>query len=257
MARGRKRAARQLRGRPRALVSSTTPESAAIAFQVLVAAASDRLRRLDRQQHGRPISGAANIASGFGFLGNRAGFDIAQSLIPYSTGVDLWPRAARRVPQYALVAVLGVDPCHGHRLPRRHRASLRQLAARPRRHRLRRDLPQHPGPPAASLLVQGGPRRPAWPAPGLPSSVRMPISATAVCSCHGDRRAAVRRDRASPFWSRDRPGASILAIWARRRQLATGRIFPTFWTGAGSPPRLAVPRFPDAAARRLHLNFRN
>ena len=70
----------------------------------------------------------ARIASGFGFWNTTAGFDISQTLIDYSTRIDLWPRLLGRPAQHAA----GRRPRHRARdharLRHRHRAAVEELA---------------------------------------------------------------------------------------------------------------------------------
>ena len=67
----------------------------------------DRLRRLARQQHLDNLR-RANIASGFGFLWHRAGFDISQTLIPYTPDSTYGRAFLVGLLNTLLVAVIGI-----------------------------------------------------------------------------------------------------------------------------------------------------
>ncbi len=114
----------------------------------------------------------AHIASGFGFLWARAGFDISQALFPYSEDFDLRPGLPGQPPQHASGGGAGHRFRLDHRLHARHRAPVQELADRPDRHHLRRDPAQHPGAAATPVLVQGGPFRAAGATAGLQPAAR-------------------------------------------------------------------------------------
>ena len=197
----------------------------------------------------------ANIASGFGFLWNRAGFDIVAVADPLLGRVDLWPRAPRRVPQHA-----------ARRRPR-HRASPRS---------------------SASSSASRGCRRTGC-SPASPRSMSRP-SATSRCCCSfssGTRRCS----RSCPVRGRAtrcRFGANLsnrglllprpivgagfaataiaflVAIVAGDRRSPSGRAAGSWRPGGrsrpfldrpGDPHRPAAPRLPRRPARRLPSSF--
>ena len=82
--------------------------------------------RAAQQRHRK--SARAHIASGFGFWDNTAGFDISQTLIHYSSHVDLWPRLLGRPAQHAAGGRPRHRVRHHPRLHHRHRAAVEKLA---------------------------------------------------------------------------------------------------------------------------------
>ena len=97
----------------------------------------------------------AHIASGFGFWHTTAGFDISQTLIPFSSqastyGDAFWVGLLNTLLVAGDRHRLGDHP----RLHRRHRAAVEQLAGGQSRHRLRRNHPQYPAAAAIAVLVQ-------------------------------------------------------------------------------------------------------
>ncbi len=130
------------------------PKMRSIAYQVALCAvvallawgaisnAIDNLRR-------------ANIASGFGFWHQTAGFDISQSLIEFSSQhLDLRPGLLGRPSQYAAGRRARHRLCDHPRLHRRHLPAVEELAAVAGRHRLCRTDPQRPAAAAIAVLVQ-------------------------------------------------------------------------------------------------------
>ena len=91
------------------------------------------------------------VASGFGFLGRPAGFDIGQAMIDYSA-----PRARSAVPSSSASSTRSWwrrrhRPGDDHRLHHGHRPAVAQLAGLDAGLALRRDRPQHPAAAAAAL----------------------------------------------------------------------------------------------------------
>ena len=102
-----------------------------------------------------------SITTGFGFLSKEAGFEIGESLIPYSAA-DTYLRAllvgllnTLKVSFIGIVltAILGIFVGI--------RAAIQELAPGQAGHRLHRSAAEHPGAPAALLLV--------WPVPHFAS----------------------------------------------------------------------------------------
>ena len=203
------------------------PTFRAIVFQVLVAAAliafvawvaDNTITNLRR----------ANIASGFGFLSNRSGFDIAQSLIPYSAESTYGRALVVGLLNTILIAVLGiffasvigfllgVARLSGNWLLARLAAVYVETF---------RNIPvllQLLFWYKAVLSVLPSPRQ----------GYRLPFGANL-----SNRGLLLPRAIAAPEFL-DTGIALLVAIavvvvlarWARRRQLATGLPFPTFWT---------------------------
>ena len=132
----------------------------------------------------------------FDFLNERAGFDVGQSLIPYSVRFDQLGCAGYRPAEHA--ADSGGWHHHGHHpwFSRRHRPALAQLAGPQGLHGLRRGLPQHSAAAGDLLLV---PRRSGDPAIG-------PGSHHAAASVHPCRCKAWPIPK--PVW-----GDGVLAGW--------------------------------------------
>jgi len=204
------------------------PKIRAIVFQVLIAAAliafvawiaDNTITNLRR----------ANIASGFGFLSNRSGFDIAQSLIPYSADSTYGRALIVGLLNTILIAILGIiiasiigfllgiARLSGNWLLSRLAAvyveTLRNVPV------LLQLLFWY----KAVLSLLPSPRQ-GIPLPFganlsnrgllLPSAVAGPdLVDTGIAFLVGV------------------VAVTILARWARRRQLATGLRFPMFWTG--------------------------
>ncbi len=172
---------------------------------------------------------AANIASGFGFMSDRAGFDIAQKPIEF-TPDDTHGRAFSGQPRQH--ADRGRARHHRRdpaRLHRRRRAPVAELAALQGRDGLRRDLPQRPAAAAAAVLVQGGALRPARAAAGdraaagvQPLQPRSDHSAPVAGDGFGTVEIAILLAVAVVFG---------ISRWAKRRQEQTGQIFPVFRVG--------------------------
>ncbi len=113
--------------RPRAYRSSNDPKVRSIAYQVALcaiivflvySAANNAIDNLKR----------ANIASGFGFWNQTAGFDISQSMISLPNlstyGRAFWVGLLNTL----LVAAFGIVVRHHSRLHRRHLAPVQELA---------------------------------------------------------------------------------------------------------------------------------
>ena len=132
----------------------------------------------------------ANIASGFGFWNNTAGFDISQTLIEYSHRLDLWPRILGRPAQYAAGRRDRHRACDHPRLHRRHAAAVEEFPDLAARRRLCRDDPQSAAAAAIAVLVQ----RRAQGAAGIarqPGRFRAASSSTiAACSCRSRSRSS-------------------------------------------------------------------
>jgi hypothetical protein len=112
---------------PRGYVATQRSEIRGLVYQVVVFASWRSLSTGSSAIQSTNLR-RANIASGFGFLNGRAGFDVSQSLIEFSSDSTYRPGIARRFSQHAL--------CRGHRhrhrldrrLPCRHRPAVAQLA---------------------------------------------------------------------------------------------------------------------------------
>jgi len=203
------------------------PTFRAIVFQVLVAAAliafvawvaDNTITNLRR----------ANIASGFGFLSNRSGFDIAQSLVSYSAESTYGRALVVGLLNTILIAVLGiifasvigfllgVARLSGNWLLARLAAvyveTLRNVPV------LLQLLFWYKG----VLSVLPGPRQGYWLPFGSNLSNRGLLMPRAIV-------APEFLDTGIAFLVAI-VAVVVLARWARRRQLATGRLFPTFWT---------------------------
>ena len=173
----------------------------------IAGAAADRrgaARDYDRPQYGGQ-SQAQNIASGFDFLSRTAGFDVSQSLVPYSR------RAATRT-------LSGWDSQHPARRRARHRvrdrarvcarhwAAVRELARIAAGARLRRDRPQRAAAAAAPRLVRRRAARPARPrrrpsSGGACFDVRGLHVPLATCSTPAAGSLSLRRSLASSLTS--------------------------------------------------------
>jgi general L-amino acid transport system permease protein len=170
----------------------------------------------------------ANIASGFGFLNNRSGFDVAQSLIPYSAESTYGRALIVGLLNTILIAVLGVIVASvigfllgiarlsGNwilsRLAAVYVETLRNIPV------LLQLLFWY----KAVLSVLPSPRQGYW----------LPLGANL-----SNRGLFMPRAIVAPEFV-DTGIALLVAIvavvvlsgWARRRRLATGRPFPTVWT---------------------------
>ena len=126
---------------------------------------------------------AARIASGFGFMGEAAGFDINQAFIEYSAaGSDLRRGLHRRPAQHPDRRRDRHRAGDHHRLHDGHRAAVEELAARQGRLGLRRDHPQPAAPAPAAVLVQRG----AW-RPCRPRGTRSGSAPASTSTCAGSR----------------------------------------------------------------------
>ena len=128
----------------------------------------------------------ANIAHGFGFWNNTAGFDISQTLIDYSSSTSTFGRAFWvGLLNTLLVAAHRLRARDRLRLHHRHCAAVAQLAGVAIGRRLCRAHPQHPAAAANPVLVQ----RRAEIAAGIARQRRACRSAAfstiAACSCRG------------------------------------------------------------------------
>ena len=115
----------------------------------------------------------ANIASGFGFWNQTAGFDISQTLIEYTAQAGTYGRAFWvGLLNTLLVAAIGIVLATIVGLPRRHRAAVEELADVAKlADRLCRADPQHAAAAATAVLVQRGAQgaadlRDSWSLPG-------------------------------------------------------------------------------------------
>jgi general L-amino acid transport system permease protein len=203
------------------------PTFRAIVFQVLIAVAliafvawiaDNTITNLRR----------ANVASGFAFLNKRSGFDVAQSLIPYSAESTYGRALVVGLLNTILVAVLGVifASLIGFLL------GIARLSGNWLLSRLAavyvetfRNIPvllQLLFWYKAVLSVLPSPRQGYW----LPFGSNL-----------SNRGLFLPRAIVAPEFL-DTGIALLVAIvavvvlarWARRRQLATGQLFPTFWT---------------------------
>ena len=203
------------------------PTFRAIVFQVLIAAAliafvawiaDNTITNLRR----------ANIASGFAFLGKRSGFDVAQSLIPYSAESTYGRALVVGLLNTILIAVLGIifASIIGFLL------GIARLSGNWLLSRLAavyvetfRNIPvllQLLFWYKAVLSVLPSPRQGYWLPFGSNLSNRgLFMPRPLVAPEFVDTGIAFLVAIAAVF---------VLARWARRRQLATGRLFPTFRT---------------------------
>ena len=98
-----------------------------------------------------------NIAHGFGFWNNTAGFDISQSLISYSSSTSTFGRAFWiGLLNTLLVAALGIVFATDHRFCRWLGTTIAKLAGRAACQRLCRSDPKHSALVANPVLVQCG-----------------------------------------------------------------------------------------------------
>ena len=93
-----------------------------------------------------------DIASGFGFLNDTAGFDIIQTLVPYKPSRPTAGRSSSgcSTPSWSRASASSSPPCSASSSASR---GCRQLADRQARDGLCRDLPQHAAAAADLLLV--------------------------------------------------------------------------------------------------------
>jgi general L-amino acid transport system permease protein len=171
----------------------------------------------------------ANIASGFGFLWNRAGFDISQTLIPYNSE-DTYARAFLvGLLNTLLVAFVGVILA----------TILGFLAGVARL--------------SKNVLVSGIAAVYVETLRNIPVLLQLLFWYRAVLSVLPGARQAISLPFGSYLSNRglllpnfiagEGFGATLVAmaiaivavvvisVWARRRRMATGRVFPTFWVG--------------------------
>jgi general L-amino acid transport system permease protein len=203
------------------------PTFRAIVFQVLIAVAliafvawiaDNTITNLRR----------ANVASGFAFLGNRSGFDVAQSLIPYSAESTYGRALVVGLLNTILVAVLGVifASLIGFLL------GIARLSGNWLLSRLAavyvetfRNIPvllQLLFWYKAVLSVLPSPRQGYWLPFGSNLSNRGLFLPRAIVAPEFlDTGIAILVAIGAVV---------VLARWARRRQLATGQLFPTLWT---------------------------
>ena len=76
-----------------------------------------------------PICAAGNISSGFDFLSKSSGFDIIQSLIPYSSNSTYGRALFVGFLNTLLISAFGIVARHDHRLRDGHHAAVEELAA--------------------------------------------------------------------------------------------------------------------------------
>ena len=187
----------------------------------------------------------ANVASGFGFWNNTAGFDISQTLIYYSAcDLELRPRLLGRASQYAPGRRDQHRARDRARLCDRHRAAVAQLFARAACRRLCRACSQRPAPAAIAVLVQCGieiaarAAREFAAAGGQPAQQPRPVPAAAAIRARlprrhhraGGRRRCrdrVARIRTPPARAIGRRAAGILA--GARSPLSVCRSPPSCW----------------------------
>ena len=103
----------------------------------------------------------ANIASGYGFLNGRAGFDVGQSLIAYSSDSTYGRALVVGFFNTILVAVAGIVTATIIGFSGRHRPAVEELAGRQAVDGLCRSLPQHSAAAGHFLLVFRRSGRPA------------------------------------------------------------------------------------------------
>ena len=217
----------------------------------------------------------ANVASGFGFWNNTAGFDISQTLISYSAEyLELRPRLLGRASQYAPGRRDQHRARDRARLCDRHRAAVAQLFARAARRRLCRACSQRPAPAAIAVLVQCGieiaarAARQFAAAGGQPAQQPRPVPAAAAIRARLPRRrhraggrhrcrARVARVRTPPARAIGRRAAGILAgarsslRFAARRLRAGGIAGELQFPGHGPLQRPRRPRN-SPRIRRAH-----
>ena len=122
----------------------------------------------------------------FGFLGARAGYDISQTLIPYTNDSTHARAALVGIVNTLLVAVVGcmlatvIGVLHGRA------AAVQQLDRRPAGRGLRRRLPQHPG-AALDPRDHGDHHRHGAGADGLPRRQRHRLDALRLGRGHQPR----------------------------------------------------------------------
>ena len=162
------------------------------------------------------------ITSGFGFLDNTAGFDVSQSLIPYS-GSDTYTRVFLvGLLNTLLVSVIGIFFATVIGFHRRAGPAVAELAAVADLRRLCRTDPQPAAAVPDPVLVSGRAHRPAKPA-AKHLAVRQLLS-------HQPRSGSSEADRQCPASSRSRSRSwlrSLLRLllrrYARRQLFESGK----------------------------------
>ncbi len=107
-----------------------------------------------------------NISTGFGFLNKSAGFDLIQSLVPFSSESSYGQAPDRGFPEH----LAGLEPRHflrhNPRIHHRHHAAVKKLAGVEHRDALHRDDTQRAAAAADVCLVRRGAEVAAGSAPG-------------------------------------------------------------------------------------------
>ena len=166
------------------------------------------------------------ITTGFGFLDDRAGFGIIQSLVEYSEASSFGRTFVVGLLNTLLVSMLGIVLATLFGFVIGVARPVTQLADFPPGGHLYRDLPQYPAVAADLLLVfRGAARTPEtkrqsgrW--RGSVSESPRVVSAGAAT---GPGFEIVLWAAVLALFA-----AGLLASWARRRQLRTGRLFPAW-----------------------------
>ena len=182
-----------------------------------------------------------HIASGFGFLKGRAGFDISDSAIAYSSDSHLWPCHCRRLINTLIVAVAGIITATIIGFIIGIGRLVAQLADPQDLHGLCRGLPQHPAAAGDLLLVfrrAGGAARAARKHQSAVRLLSQPARLLFSARCLGRRLLAdlrrlacrhrhgvVRRPHGAPAADGDRPAiSSVLDLAGADRRPAVARL---------------------------------
>ena len=203
----------------------------------------------------------ASIASGFGFLGNTAGFDISQSLIPFSAAASTYGEAfVVGLLNTLLVAAIGIvlATILGFIIGIA-RLSKNWIVAQGC-DGLCRDHPQRAAAAAAPVLVQRRAQAAAEAARVDRSRRRLlPQQPRPVHAAPDARRPGLAHRLG--LRARRRRAASSSACWAKREQEATGRQYPVVLDGARPHRRPAGARsgscWRSSAAARSPSTFRS